>query len=104
MAEAVKQVTHADLVRQAREHYERVSMEANEWSSLIPKCIDAFEREADLRTQVEMLTLALRVATCTCSPRYPTDAVPLDNVASHHDFSCGFRQAMQPVLAYPGGG
>lgn len=55
MTEQATQVAHADQVRRAREHYERVSMEANDWSSLIPKCIDAFSREPEFQAQVETL-------------------------------------------------
>lgn len=54
-------------------------------------------RPSKLRVERDALVLALCLETCTCSPRL-VDDVPLDALPGHHDFTCGFRSAMQPVL------
>lgn len=46
---SVAQATHAGQVRHARQHYDDVSRMASHWSSIIPQCIDAYEREPELR-------------------------------------------------------
>lgn len=56
-------------------------------------------RPSRLRLERDALVLALCAETCTCSPRLvDVDDVPLSALPGHHDFTCGFRSAMQPVL------
>ena len=46
------QKTRAELATDAREHYERVSMQAADWLSTIPQAIDAWERQPALESQL----------------------------------------------------
>lgn len=43
-----------------------------------------------LRKRLEHEMTRLREAICECAPR-AADDVPLDNLPSHHDFSCPYR-------------
>ena len=48
-----KAASRADMANHLRDHYERVSTIAMDWSSGIPQAIAAWEREPALRTELE---------------------------------------------------
>lgn len=45
--------TRKDLAQHARDHYEEISAASMWWSSIIPKAIDAWEREPDLQATAD---------------------------------------------------
>lgn len=52
--------TRKDLAQHARDHYEEISAASMWWSSIIPKAIDAWEREPDLQATADRRLELLR--------------------------------------------
>lgn len=54
------QTTRVELAQHMKEHYERISKEVCDWCSGIPKAIDAWEREPELKAEIERLQARAR--------------------------------------------
>ena len=52
--------TRQELATEAREHYDRVALEAHDWLSTIPQAIDAWERQPELEAENDRLRALLR--------------------------------------------
>jgi len=50
-----KRATRDELADGALDHYQRVSAEALEWNSLIPKAIEAWRKMPEMRTRIAAL-------------------------------------------------